>query len=248
MQDARTLRRALALALGLAIVLLVAGVAVPADARPSPGPMVDVQPAVWVAPDGGSITVQVLASCPERWTVVEAVVAVSQPQASGQATFPLTCIGALRMFTVVVPSEGGTFELGEAVATGAVTIKRGKTQRTQESEVVQVQPAVLVDLGGTATTQSGGGALLLDLVVACPVGATGHESFVGVTQDQTASGTGAYVPVCDGRQHTFSVLVEATQGEYRVGDARALTFAIVEHGGFGFSGVDDGPVQIVAGP
>jgi hypothetical protein len=104
------------------------------------------------------MTVQVLASCPERWTVVEALVVVSQPNASGQASFPLTCIGSLRMFTVVVPSGGGTFQLGEAQASASVVIKRGKTQRTQDSEVLVVQPNVIADLADTAQLESGGGA------------------------------------------------------------------------------------------
>ena len=37
-----------------------------------------------LAPDGRSMIVQVLASCPERWTVVEAVIRVSQPGAYGE--------------------------------------------------------------------------------------------------------------------------------------------------------------------
>ena len=45
-------------------------------------------------------------------TVVETVVTVSQPQASGRASFSLTCIDQVRMFTVTVPAAGGTFELG----------------------------------------------------------------------------------------------------------------------------------------
>jgi hypothetical protein len=111
-----------------------------------------------LAPDGGSITVQLLASCPEGWTVVEAVVAVSQPQACGQASFPLTCIGSLRMFTVAVPSIGGTFELGAALATASVTIMPGRIERAQDSQLVQVQPTVFVDLAGTAKLESGGGS------------------------------------------------------------------------------------------
>jgi hypothetical protein len=237
--------RARAFTLALAIGLLGGGAAMPAEARTSPGPVADVQSAAWVAPDGGTITVQLLASCPERWSVVEAVVAVSQPQASGQASFPLTCIGSLRMFTVVVPSAGGAFALGEALVTGSVTIKRGRTERTQDSEVALAQPAVLVDLAPTAVLESGGAAVRLDVAVACPVGAAGVESFVGVTQGQTTSGTGRYVPICDGQQHTFTVRVEASRGAYQAGDARALTFANVEHDGIGFSGVDDSPVQIV---
>jgi hypothetical protein len=102
---------------------------------------------------------------------VEAVVAVSQPGGSGQASFPLTCIGSLRMFSVAVASTGGTFELGEASVTASVVVKRGKTARAEDAEVVGAQPAVVVEL--------------------------------------------------------------------------ALTFANVEHGGNGFSGVDEGAIQIV---
>ena len=240
------LRRVRVLALALVIGLLGAGAAVPAEARVSPGPVVDVQSAGGLAPDGGSVTIQLLASCPERWTVVEAVVAVSQPQASGRASFPLTCIGSLRMFTVVVPSTGGTFELGEALATASLTIKRGKTERTEDTQLVQVQPTVFVDLADTARLESGGGAVLIDVTVACPVGASGQESYVNVSQGQTASGNGPYVPICDGKRHTFTVRVEASQGLYQAGNAQALTFANVEHGGNGFSGVDESSVQIVS--
>ncbi|MGH3103703.1 MAG: hypothetical protein ACRDN6_06370 [Gaiellaceae bacterium] len=225
------------------IGLLGAGGA-PAEARQSPGPIVDIQSAAGLAPDGQSITVQLLASCPERWTVVEAVVAVSQPQASGQASFPLTCIGSLRPFTVIVPSAGGTFELGEAQANASVLIKRGRTERAQDAEVVDVQPTVFVDLADTARLESGGGAVLIDVTTACPVGANGQQSFVNVSQGQT-SGNGSYLPMCDGRRHTFTVRVQASQGVFQAGNAQALTFANIEHGGNGFSGVDESPIQIV---
>jgi len=230
----------------LAIALLGAGAVAPAEARPSPGPIVDIQSAGGLAPDGGSIVVQLLASCPERWTVVEAVVAVSQPQASGQASFPLTCIGSLRMVTVVVRAAAGTFELGEALATASLTIARGRTERTQDSQVVQVQPTVFVDLADTARLESGGAAVVMEITVACPVGATGQQSYVNVSQGQTTSGNGAYVPICDGQQHTFTVRVEVVRGAYQAGNAQALTFANVEHAGFGVSGVDESPVQIVS--
>ena len=239
----RTLVRVLVLVVG--IVLLGVGAAAPADARPSPGPIVDIQSAGGLAPDGGSMVVQLLASCPERWAVVDAVVAVSQPRASGQASFTFPCIGSLRMFTVVVPATVGTFELGEALATAAVTITRGKTERTQDSQLVQVQPTVFVELAGTARLESGGGAVLIDITVACPVGATPQESYVNVSQGQTTSGNGRYVPICDGQQHRFSVRVQAFQGVYQAGNAQALTFANVEHTGILFAGVDESLVQIV---
>ena len=101
-------------------LLLAAGAAAPAESRTSPGPTIDIQSAAVLAPDGSSLTVQVLASCPERWSVVEAVVGVSQTQASGKAAIPLTCIGSVRPFTVTVPATAGVFQLGEAQASASV--------------------------------------------------------------------------------------------------------------------------------
>jgi hypothetical protein len=69
---------------------------------------------------------------------------------------------------------------------------------------------------------------------------------VNVSQGQTVSGNGTYVPVCNGQQQTFTVRVQASQGAFQTGSAQALTFADVEHQGQGFSGVDESSVQIVS--
>ena len=233
-------------ALLCALVLLVAGPAVSsAGGAPGAGPSVDLQSGAGLAPDGRSMTVQVAASCPERWTVVEAVVSVSQPQASGRGSFPLTCIGSIRVFTVVVQSTGGTFRLGTAQATASVVVKRGKTARAVDADVVSVQPTVSVELADSARLESGGGAVSIDVTVACPVGANGQQSYANVSQGQTV-GSGTYVPVCDGSPHTFTVRVTAAQGAYQAGAAQALTFANVEHEGNGFTGVDDEQIEVVA--
>ena len=246
MEHGSTRCRARAVVLTGAVVALVAALtAAPAAARPSPAPTVDIQPAAGLAPDGRSITLQLLAECPERWSVVEAVVAVSQPQASGRASFPLVCIGSLRMFTVSVPSAGDAFELVATQVTASVVIKRGKTQRAEDSEAVRVQPLVLVELAESARLESGGGAVLLAVTVACPVQTTGVESRLVVSQGQ-AQGVGTYTPVCDGAPHTFAVRVEASRGVYQPGIAQALTFANVEFGGMAFYGIDDdGSLEIV---
>lgn len=237
--------RAFALALVICLLGGAAGAAGTAGARSSPGPVIDLHSAAGLAPDGRSMTVHLLASCPERWTVVEAVVAVSQPQASGSASFSYPCIGSMRGFSILVQATSGTFELGEALATASLTIKRGKTESTQDSQVVDVQPTVFADLADTARLESGGGAVFIDVTVACPVGATGRESFVNVSQGQTISGNGRYLVICDGQRHTFTVRVQASQGVFHTGDGRALTFAYVEHEGIGTAGIDDSPVQIV---
>jgi hypothetical protein len=235
---------ALAVAL-LAAGLVAGGAAAPAGAHVSPAPVVIIHSAGGLSPDGRSITMQVLASCPVRWTVVRAVVAVAQPQAAGEASFSFPCIGSLRGFTVVVPAATGTFVLGDAQATAFVTIQRGKTATTQASELVDVQPSVLVDLADTARLESGGGAAVIDVTVACPVGVTPEESYVNVAQGQTAQGTQTYFPICDGSPHVFTLRVQASQGVFQAGSGRALTFAVVSHEGFATAGVDDIPVQIV---
>lgn len=231
---------------GLIAVLGFVAAAGPATARVAPEPRVDVQPVGGLAPDARSIGVQVLASCPERWTVVEAVVTVSQSGASGQASFPLTCIGSLRMFAVNVPSSGGAFRLGEAQVSASVVISRGKTKRADDSEVVPVQPTVLVELAETARLESGGGAIVVDVTVACPTGTNGIRSSLVVSQAGQTMGAGTYVPVCDGSPRTFTVRVEASQGVYQAGIAQALTFANIEYAGENFYGIDDdGALDIV---
>lgn len=236
-----------AFALAGVFALLGGAAAAPAGAGPVSNPTVEIQSVAGLAPDGESMTVQVLASCPERWTVVEAVVAVSQPFGSGQASFPLACIGSPRMFTVVVSSGTGAFQLGEAQVSASVVIKRGKTARAQDSQAVDVQPTVFVELADTAQLQSGGGAVLIAVTVACPVGTTGLQSALNVSQAGLVSGNGSYLPVCDGSRHTFSVTVEASRGVYQTGVAQALTFANIEFGGNVFYGVDDdGALEIVA--
>jgi hypothetical protein len=229
----------------IALVALVAA-AVPAGARVAPVPSVDVHSA-GLAPDGQSIGVHVLASCPERWTVVEAVVTVRQPGASGQASFPLSCIGDVRSFPVIVPSGGGAFQLGEAHVTASVVIQRGRTMRADDSQVVSVDPSVFVELAGTAQLESGGGAVVMDVAVACPAGTNGVQSSLVVSQAGQVIGGSTYVPICDGSSHTFTVRVEATEGAYQPGIAQALTFANIEHQGQAFYGIDDdGALEIVS--
>jgi hypothetical protein len=235
--EGRRSRRPVRVVLLAGLVLLLGAPAAVA-AAPGTAATVDLQSAAGLAPDGKSMTVQVAASCAEGWTVVEAVVTVSQPQASGRGSFPLACIGSVRVFTAVVPAATGTFQLGDAQATASVTVRRGKTERAQDADIVSLQPTVAVELADTARLESGGGAVSITVTAACPVGANGQQSYVNVSQGQTI-GSGTYVPVCDGSTHAFEVLVRAARGTYQTGGAGALTFANVEHAGTGFSGVDE---------
>ncbi len=175
---------------------------------------------------------------------------VSQPQASGRAAIPVTCDDLLRPVRVTVESSGPPFTLGEAQGTAVVTVKRGKTQSARDSELLDVQPNVAVDLASTALLQDGGAALLIGITVACPNGAVGlASSDVTVGQDQAgglAGGVANYTPTCDGQRHTLTIRVRALQGLFRTGSALATTFAAVQAGGNDFLGVDQKTIQIVA--
>ena len=238
----------------LALVVLLVGLVGAAPpwasaARPRP-PVVELGTAALLAPDGRSMSVEVIARCPDRGTLVEASVTIAQPQASGRASFPLPCDDLLRPFRVAVESSGAAFTLGQAQVTATVIVKRGKTQQAQDSELVLVQPSVIVQLATTALLQDGGAAVLIDVTVACPVGATGlGSSDVVVGQDQAgglAGGVTNYLPRCDGQPHTLTIRVPATTGRlFRPGSALATTFAAVEAGGNEFLGVDQKTIQIV---
>jgi hypothetical protein len=241
-----TWRRIRALTIALATVATVGG-ASPTPASASVERLsVDLQSAAALAPDGHSVSVTVLASCPQRWTVVRASVTVSQTQASGDGSFPLTCIDSIRSFPVTVRSTSGAFRLGPAQGSAIVVIKRGRTEQAKDSTVLDVDPTVVVDLANTASLQGGGEAVLIHVSAACPVGASGEQSYLNVSQGQI-TGRGNYVPLCDGQAHDLAVRVQASQGLYRAGGAQALTFAFVEEGGDSFSGVDEQAVQIIAG-
>lgn len=237
-------QRARALVLVAILAALVAVGGSPAAARAPQVPTVQLGSAAGLAPDGLSLTINVIASCPERWTVVEASVTVSQPQASGSGSFPLTCTGSKRPFSVTVQSTGGRFELGPAQAVATVVAQRGKTAQAQDSAAIQLDPTATVDIADTAQLQGGGNVLTAGVTVACTRGATAHESYVAITQGNL-TGRGFYVPICDGEPHTFTVDVMTSQGVFHAGDARALSFAVIEFGGISSAGVGDEPIQIV---
>ena len=229
------------------IALLLVGATLPARAQPTAPTRLDVDlaSAAGLAPDGQSVQLSVLARCPERWTVVEASVAVSQADASGEASFPLTCTGLYRTFSVTVQSSDASFRLGQAEASAVVAVERGRTARVQDSQQVRVDPIVLVALADTALLEGAGEAVLIDVTVACPVGADGQQSSLVVSQGQTLGG-GSYVPVCDGQRHTFGVRAQASQALFQPGGAEALTFALVDVGGEAFYGVGDRLIKIVS--
>jgi hypothetical protein len=232
-------------AAGLTVLLALAA-ASEAAARFQEPPEVRVQHVAGLAPDGSLMIVHVLASCPERWSVVEASVTVSQPAAFGQASFPLTCVGSLRSFFVTVPVGTGPFQLGEVLVSGSVVIERGRTQRADDSRVVPADPLVLVELAGFARLESSGSAVVVDVTVTCHPETIGLESRLVVSQGATL-GVGLYTPICDGSPHTFAVRVDASPAVYNPAFfAQALTFANTDHAGQIVYGIDDdGSLELV---
>jgi hypothetical protein len=230
--------------LAAVLALLAAAGAGPVQARPiPPNPTVELGSVARLAPDGQSLDVDVAASCPDRWTVVEATVGVTQGQASGQAPFTLSCTGGLQLLTVTVHSSGAAFQLADAQATATLRIQRGRTLEAQDSEVVRVLPNVVVRLADTGILVGGGASALVDVTVACAAGPTGQQSYVTLTQGPT-TGQGTFVPVCDGQQHTFNVSVQATQGLFQNNFALGNAFVTVDHEGDLIFGEDNRYVLI----
>lgn len=239
--------RALVIA-GVSGLVFAAGGALPADAEP-PFPdrlEVRVQAGASLAPDGQSINVSVLARCPERWTVQQALVTVTQPQASGSASFPLTCTGNFGLaFRIAVPASSGEFELGMAEVTAVVSIKRGRTEQVQDTRIVTVDPIIQVDFGDrVALLRDGGQTVDVDVTVACPRQTTGQASSIFIFQGQVR-GVGGFVPVCDGQPHLFTVAVEASDGLFQVGSALVGPVVEVEFEGTRFLFFANDPIQLV---
>jgi hypothetical protein len=87
MRSVIDLRRVRAFTLIVLLGLLVVG-APSAWAAPPRPPVVELGTAAGLAPDGRSMSIEVIARCPEKGTLLEAAVTVSQPQATGLGRFP----------------------------------------------------------------------------------------------------------------------------------------------------------------
>jgi hypothetical protein len=218
-------------AIGVATcALVVAEPAAHAASAPPDPPTVELGSAATLAPDGRSVAIQVIASCGSGQTVLEATVTISQPQASGIGSFPLTCVGSLQSFLVTAKSFGAAFEPGEARASAVVLVGRsGRNEEALDNDVVPVQPSVFVDLAPRARLRAGGAAVTVRVAVACPQGARPAESFVNVGQPQ-AAGQATFFPICDGLTHTLRVRVP-TSGQFAVGSANGAVVGAAEFEG-----------------
>jgi hypothetical protein len=68
--------------------------------------------------------------------------------------------------------------MGEAQVSALVVFQQGRTKEVRDSEVMRVGPIVTVALADQGRLEDGGGAAVIDVTEACPVGSTGQQSSV----------------------------------------------------------------------
>jgi hypothetical protein len=227
--------------------LLVTGGAQAASAHRTPLSVQIISDQSSLAPDGRSMTFYLETVCDRTWTIVEASVTVTQPQASGKGSFSPTCGRIPYNVQVRVPVTSGTFQTGSADVTAVLVVQQGPTKRAQDSATLRARPDVSVVMADPAVLQ-GDGAVLIDVTVTCPMSAVGRGGFVQI-YDGPNVGRGSFGPTpCDAVPHTVSVrVVPDGGGSFRVGTALALADATITEGGDFFTGSDFRDIQIVSG-
>ena len=184
----------------MAVALVVAstgavGAKRPTKPPPSPPPpsgspsiSIAIAPAGTLEPSGEYANVDVTVTCPEGWTWVSGHFnLLHSDRAGGGGTFSASCTGTAQVARSRAVN-GNRFTLGNWNASAYVTIARsGQTARADTARTIRLEPGVTARVAdpGQLTGTSGGGVRLA-LAVACPIGATGQESSITVSQDGTA--------------------------------------------------------------
>src|SRR4029453_7202722 len=131
-----------------------------------------------------------------------------------------TCTGAPQVAHSRVVN-GNRFQLGDWTATAYVGIVRNSQQATASStRTISLEPGVtarVADQGQLSGTSGGG--VRIAVAVACPIGATGQQSSLTVSQDGTALGRAFFTPICDRLSHTLVLSITASQGTFHTGSA-----------------------------
>ncbi len=197
-----------------------------------------------LAPNGGSMTFDLETVCDRTWTIVDASVTVSQPQASGTGSFTPNCGRIPYVVRATVPATSGTFRTGPAEATAVLVVQQGPTKRAQDTAALRVRPEVSVVLGDRAVLEADG-AIRIDVTVTCPLSALSQGGDVRI-YDGRIVGTGSFGPTaCDTLPHTVSVRVASSEGVFQAGSAEAVASASVTEGGDVFAGSDFRTIRIV---
>ena len=244
----------IAAVLAVALVLASAGaVAAKRPTKPPPPPpsgspsiTIVIAPAGTLEPSGEYANVDVTVTCPEGWTWVSGHLnLLHSDRAGGGGTFSTSCTGTAQVARSRAVN-GNRFTLGEWNASAHVTIARsGQTARADTARTIRLEPGVTARVAdqGQLTGTSGGGVRLA-LAVACPIGATGQQSSVTVTQG-TAQAEASFTPICDRFSHTVVLSLPASQGTFFTGGAVAIASVSVAWNGELFSGADNRAITLL---
>jgi hypothetical protein len=246
----------------LAVAFVIAGTAAveakPRPTKPPPTPTptptatvpagsatVEIAPSGTLEPSGEYANVDVTATCPVGWTSKSGSLYVRQVNPGGAGTFSVACTGTPQVVRARVVN-GNRFTLGNATATAYLTIVRnGQEVQTSSTRTISLEPGVTARIAdqGQLTGTSGGGASIA-VAVACPIGATGAQSSVTVSQG-TALGQAFFTPTCDRFSHTVVVSMAASQGTFHTGSAASAADIRVTWNGESFSGADNRAIALL---
>ena len=235
------------LAFAALVGLLVAGGARPAEGHRTELTVEIVSVQALLAPDGRSMSFQIEVRCDRKWTIVDARVSASQPQASGEGTFTPICNRLPTVVGVTVPATAGTFQTGPAQVSARLVVQQASTKTASDTTSVRVRPSVAVNVADRAVLEDSGSAVRIDVTVTCPMTSTAQGGQVAVFQ-YPIGGRATFGPTpCDGLPHTQSVRVAAAGELFELGSAEAEAFTSVEEGGDIFPGSEIRTVRIVTG-
>ena len=243
------------IAVVLAVALVISSTATVAAKRPtkpppppsgSPSITIAIAPSGTLEPSGEYANVDVTVTCPEGWTWVSGHLnLLHSDRAGGGGTFSASCTGTAQVARSRAVN-GNRFTLGNWNASAYVTIARsGQTARADTARTIRLEPGVTARVAdqGQLTGTSGGGVRLA-LAVACPIGTTGQQSSVTVTQG-TAQAHAFFTPICDRFSHTVVLSLPASQGTFQTGSAVADASVTVGWNGESFSGADNRTITVL---
>jgi hypothetical protein len=218
----------------------------PTASLPADSASVQIAPTGTLEPSGVYLNVDVTVTCPVGWTVSMSNLYVRQAEPGGVGSFSVACTGTAQVGRARVVN-GNRYTLGSATATAYVTIARnGQQIQTTSQRTIRIEPGVTARIAdqGQLTGTSGGGVSIA-VAAACAAGATPAQSFISVSQDGTASGSGSFTPICDRQPHTHVVSIAASQGTFHTGSATSEAFATVTWEGQGFYGIDSRAIALL---
>lgn len=243
-------RLSVQIAATLAVALLISSSASVAAKRPSPpapsgSATVAIAPSGTLEPSGEYANVDVTATCPVGWSLSNGWLNVLQGDRGGGGTFSVSCTGSPQVAHVRVVN-GNRFQLGNWTASAFIVIQRNGQQTTATStRTIRLEPCVTARVAdqGQLTGTTGGGVRIA-VAVACPIGASGQQSSVTVSQG-TALGSASFTPTCDRFTHTVLLSLPASQGTFHAGSAVGEAFVSVGWSGGSFSGADTRAITIL---